>query len=106
MALTVADGGIEVVVGQGWVQDFVADDTGQVLAELNRLDVLGARAFWPPAFGVRHLLAFSQVVKTDTFEARRVEKQVFVASRVDEPEAPVRQPFDRSLCHLCIPCKD
>jgi hypothetical protein len=70
MALTVADGGVEIVVGKGGVENGVADDTRQVLAELYRLDVLGTRAFWTPAFRVRHLLAFLQVVKTATFDAR------------------------------------
>jgi hypothetical protein len=31
-----------------------------------------------------------------------VEKQVFAAPRVDEPEASVRQPFDSSFGHLCV----
>ena len=70
MALTVADGGVEIVIRKGGIQDGVSDDTRQVLAELNRLDVLGTRAFWTPAFRVRHLLAFLQVVKTATFYAR------------------------------------
>ena len=70
MALTVADGGVEIVVGKGGVENGVGDDTRQVLAELHRLDVLGTRAFWPPAFRVRHLLTFLQVVKTATFDAR------------------------------------
>ena len=66
MVLTVADGGVEIVFGQGGV----GDDTRQVLAELHRLDVLGTRAFLPLGFGVRHLLALLQVVKTATFDAR------------------------------------
>jgi hypothetical protein len=39
-------------------------------AELDRLDVLGTRAFLPLAFRVRHLLAFTQFVETDALEAR------------------------------------
>ncbi len=66
MALTVADGGVEIVVGKGGV----GDGTRQVLAELNRLDVLGTGAFWTPAFRVRHLLGFLQIVKTAIFDAR------------------------------------
>ena len=34
------------------------------------LDVLGTRAFLPPAFRVGHLLAFAQFLETDTLEAR------------------------------------
>jgi hypothetical protein len=70
LALIVADGGVEIVVGKDGLENGVGDATGQVLAELNRLHVLGTRAFFTTAFRVRHLLAFLQVVKTDTFEAR------------------------------------
>ena len=70
MALTVADGGVEIVVGKGGVENRVPDDTRQVLAELNRLDVLGARAFLPLGFGERHLLALMQIVETADFDAR------------------------------------
>jgi hypothetical protein len=59
---------IEIIVGQSGVQDFVTDDTRQVLADLNRLDVRGTRAFRTPAFRVGHLLAFMQVVETDALE--------------------------------------
>ena len=43
---------------------------GRVRCELYRLDVLGTRAFRPPAFRVGHLLAFMQFVETDALEAR------------------------------------
>jgi hypothetical protein len=51
-------GGVEIVVGKGGVENGVGDDTRQVLAELYRPDVLSTRAFWSPTFRVRHLLAF------------------------------------------------
>ena len=100
------NGGGEIVVGKGRIQDFVADDIQQVLAELYRLDVLGTRAFRTPAFRVGHLLAFMQFVETDALEARRVEKQVFVVPRLDEPESPVRQLLDRAFRHLCVSRSD
>ena len=73
------------------------------LAGLYRLDVLGTRAFWTPAFRVK-----------DTFwPSCRSSK--LTPSRLDEwknrslsppvlmnPKPPVRQPFDRALCHLCV----
>lgn len=31
-----------------------------------------------------------------------MEEQILAASRVDEAEAPVRQPFDGSLCHWSV----
>ena len=48
----------------------VAEDRWEVLAVLDRLDVLGTRAFWTLTFRVGHLLAFLQFVKTDIYEAR------------------------------------
>ena len=48
----------------------VADDARHILPELYRLDVLGARAFFPPAFREGHPLAFTQFVETDALEAR------------------------------------
>ena len=65
-----AGGGVEVVVGQARVQDFVAEDIRQVLAALYRFDVLGTRALRTPAFRVGHLLSFMQFVETDSLEAR------------------------------------
>ena len=66
------------------------------------LDVLGTRAFLPHAFGVRHLLAFAQVIETDTLDRRRMEKQVFVSRRFDEPESLVHHLFDRAFGHVCF----
>jgi hypothetical protein len=46
------------------------DDTQQLLAELYQLDVLGTRAFLTHAFREGDLLAFTQFLETDAFEAR------------------------------------
>ena len=40
------------------------------LADLHRLDVLGTRALRTPAFREGHLLAFTQFLESDPFEAR------------------------------------
>ena len=69
-------------------------------------DVLGTRAFLPHAFGVRHLLAFTQVFETDTLDRRRMEEQVFVSRRFDEPESLVHHLFDRAFGHFCISLND
>ena len=58
-----------IVVRQGRIRGLAADDPRKVLAELHRLDVLGTRAFWSPAFRIGHLLAFLQFVETDALEA-------------------------------------
>ena len=70
--------------------------------ELQRLDVLGTRAFRTLTFREGNFLAFMQVFETDTFHARRVEEKVFVVPRLDEPKALLRQRFDRAFSHLCI----
>ena len=64
------NGFVEVIVGQGRIQNLVADDTRQVLAELYQLDGLGTRAFLTTAFRVGHLLAFTQFLETDALKAR------------------------------------
>jgi hypothetical protein len=64
-----SQGGVKVIVGQGRIQDLVADDARQGLADLYRLDVLGTWAFGALAFREGHTLAFTQFVKTDAFEA-------------------------------------
>ena len=69
-------------------------------------DVLGTRAFRTLAFRVGHLLAFMQFVETDALDRRRVEKQVFVAARVDEPEALGDQLLDSAFCHFRVSCSD
>ena len=66
------------------------------------LDVLGTRAFLPHAFGVRHLLPFAQVFETDTLDSGRMEEQVFVSRRFDEPESLVHHLFDRAFGHVCF----
>jgi hypothetical protein len=43
-----------------------------------------------------------QVIKTDTLNARRMEEQVFAASRADKSETLVRQPFDTTFGHLHV----
>ena len=99
------DGGIESIFGQGRVQNLVADDirtTGQVLAELYRLDVLGTRAFRTLAYGIGDLLAFMQGLETDALEGRCVEEEVFVAISLDESEVLVREFLDTTFRHLCV----
>ena len=71
-------------------------------AELYRFDVLGTRTLRSSAFRVGDLLAFTQVLETNTFEARRVKKQVFCASCVDESESLVGQFLDRAFGHFCV----
>jgi hypothetical protein len=44
-----------------------------------------------------------QVVETDALKARRVEKQVFFAVGLDEPETLVRQFLDDAFGHLYLP---
>lgn len=70
------------------------------MAELDQRDVLGTWAFLPTAFGVGHLLAFMQLLKSDTLQAIRVEEQVFCSSCVDESETLVRQFLDAAFGHL------
>jgi hypothetical protein len=70
LGLGEADGRLEIVVAEGRVENLVADETRQVLTELHRLDVLGARAFWPPAFRVGNRLALTQFLKTNALDAR------------------------------------
>ena len=77
-----------------------------VPSELYRLDVLGTRAFRTLSFRVGHLLAFVQVVKTATLNARRVEEQVLCIARADKSESLVRQPFDSAFSHLCVSRSD
>ena len=59
-----ADDGSEVVVGS------LVADARQALHELDRRDVLGARAFLAPAFGIGHLLAFPQFFEADALDSR------------------------------------
>jgi hypothetical protein len=72
----------------------------RLLAELHRLDVLSTRAFLAPAFCIRDLLTLLQVVEAHALNARRMKKQVFVASRIDESKPLVRQFFDVAFGHL------
>jgi hypothetical protein len=71
--------------------------------ELHRLDVLGTRAFLPPALRIGHLLTLVQIVKAHALDAGRMEEEVFAASRVDESKTPVRQSFDSAFSHFLIP---
>ena len=73
-----------------------------VTVELHKLNVLSAGALWSPAFGIGHLLSFSQLFEADTLNGRRMEEQVFVLSRVDESEALVQQLFDRAFRHWYV----
>jgi hypothetical protein len=72
---------------------------GEKLAELRQRDVFSTWAFRTPAFRVGHLLAFFQGVESDTLEALGMEKQVFVARRLNEPETFVRQLLDAAFSH-------
>src|SRR6476660_505924 len=72
------------------------------LSVLDRLDVLGARAFLAPALGEGHLLTFPQFAEADPLNARRVEEQVFFLARADETKTLVRQLFDRAFGHARV----
>ena len=73
---------------------------------LYRRDVLGTRAFGTLAFRVGHFLAFMQILETDTLDGGRVEKQVFVAARLDEPEALGDQLLNSAFSHFCVSRSD
>lgn len=72
-------------------------------AELYRLDVLCTWTLWTPAFCEGDFLTFVQIFKADTLDARGVEKEVFFAARIDEPETLVRQFFNAAFGHLRVP---
>jgi hypothetical protein len=63
-------------------------------------DALSARPLRTAAFRVGHLLSFIQLVEGGALNTLRVEEQILVAVRLDEPEPFVRQLLDAAYGHL------
>ena len=67
---------------------------------LNWLDVFGTWPFRSTSFGVCHSLSFLELFECHSIEVRRVEEQVLFGPGVDKAKTSVRQPLDRTFCHL------
>ena len=70
------------------------------LSGSDQLHVFGSWTLLSPSFGKRDSLAFLEFFVLNFFKTRMVEKQVLFRSGVDESEALVRQPLDRTFCHF------
>lgn len=70
------------------------------LARLHESNVFSSWAFRAAAFREGDALSFSEIVVAHAIQVGRVKEHVLTSARIDESEALVCQPFDRTFCHL------